>query len=87
MSAPTSSPSGVTLFKKLWPMARPDGHLYLASLVSAPLLVALNLAQPYLLKLAADPRSALDADAGFKAGLNVSGGEITHPGLAADLKF
>jgi alanine dehydrogenase len=42
---------------------------------------------PYLLKLAADPRSALDADAGFKAGLNVSGGEITHPGLAADLKF
>ena len=42
---------------------------------------------PYLLKLAANPRSALDADAGFKAGLNVSGGEITHPGLAADLKF
>lgn len=41
---------------------------------------------PYLLKLAADPRSALEADAGFMAGLNVSGGEITHPGLAADLR-
>lgn len=55
MSAPTPpSPSGVTLLKKLWPMARPDGHLYVASLVSAPLLVALNLAQPYLLKIAID---------------------------------
>ncbi len=40
---------------------------------------------PYLLKLAADPDAALAADAGFAAGLNVSGGRITHAGLAADL--
>jgi len=42
---------------------------------------------PYLLKLAADPRAALDADPGFAAALNVSGGQIVHPGLAADLGF
>jgi len=40
---------------------------------------------PYLLKLAADPDAALATDAGFAAGLNVSGGAIVHPGLAADL--
>ncbi len=42
---------------------------------------------PYLLKLAADPRAALRADPGFGAGLNVDGGRIAHPGLAADLGF
>jgi alanine dehydrogenase len=42
---------------------------------------------PYLLKLAADPRAALDADPGFAAGLNVSAGKIVHPGLAADLEM
>jgi alanine dehydrogenase len=41
---------------------------------------------PYLIKLAAGPQAALDADTGFAAGLNVSGGRIVHPGLAADLK-
>jgi alanine dehydrogenase len=41
---------------------------------------------PYLLRLAADPRAALEADPGFAAGLNVSGGRIVHPGLAADLQ-
>jgi alanine dehydrogenase len=41
---------------------------------------------PYLLRLAADPHTALAADAGFRAGLNVSGGNIAHPGLAADLR-
>ncbi len=40
---------------------------------------------PYLLRLAGDPRAALEADPGFAAGLNVSGGNIVHPGLAADL--
>ena len=40
---------------------------------------------PYLLKLAADPLAALESDPGFAAGLNVSGGRIVHPGLAADL--
>jgi len=40
---------------------------------------------PYLLRLAAAPRAALEADPGFAAGLNVSGGKIAHPGLAADL--
>ena len=41
---------------------------------------------PYLLRLAANPLEALRADPGFGAGLNVSGGRITHPGLAADLE-
>jgi alanine dehydrogenase len=40
---------------------------------------------PYLLRLAADPRGALDADPGFAAGLNVAGGRIAHAGLAKDL--
>ena len=40
---------------------------------------------PYLLRLAADPRAALQADPGFGAGLNVEGGRIVHPGLALDL--
>ena len=40
---------------------------------------------PYLLRLAADPEHALQADPDFGAGLNVSGGRITHPGLATDL--
>lgn len=41
---------------------------------------------PYLLRLAAEPDTALKADAGFGAGLNVRDGRITHPGLAADLE-
>jgi alanine dehydrogenase len=41
---------------------------------------------PYLIKLAAGPQAALDADTGFAAGLNVCAGRIVHPGLAADLK-
>jgi alanine dehydrogenase len=41
---------------------------------------------PYLIRLATDPQAALAADAGFKAGLNVSAGKIVHPGLAADLQ-
>ncbi|MDP2788093.1 MAG: alanine dehydrogenase [Pseudomonadota bacterium] len=40
---------------------------------------------PYLLKLAADPQLALQADAGFAAGLNIAGGRIVHAGLAKDL--
>jgi len=40
---------------------------------------------PYLLKLAADGEAALNADAGFAAGLNVSGGRIVHAGLVADM--
>jgi alanine dehydrogenase len=40
---------------------------------------------PYLLNLAADPHAALQADAGFAAGLNITDGRITHAGLAADL--
>jgi alanine dehydrogenase len=40
---------------------------------------------PYLLKLAADPQAAMEADPGFAVGLNVSGGRIVHPGLAADM--
>jgi alanine dehydrogenase len=40
---------------------------------------------PYLLKLAADGEAALNADAGFAAGLNVAGGRIVHAGLATDL--
>jgi len=40
---------------------------------------------PYLLKLAADPQAALQADAGFAAGLNIMQGRIVHAGLAADL--
>ena len=42
---------------------------------------------PYLLGLAHDPGAALEADPGFGAGLNVSGGKIAHPGLAADLNI
>ena len=40
---------------------------------------------PYLLKLAADPQTALQADAGFAAGLNIAAGRIVHVGLATDL--
>ena len=40
---------------------------------------------PYLLRLAANPKAALEEDAGFGAGLNVADGRITHPGLARDL--
>ena len=40
---------------------------------------------PYLIKLAADPQTALDEDPEFARGLNVSGGRIVHPGLAVDL--
>lgn len=40
---------------------------------------------PYLLRLLADPRAALEADPGFAAGLNLAAGEITHAGLAQDL--
>jgi alanine dehydrogenase len=40
---------------------------------------------PYLLNLAANGEAALNADAGFAAGLNVAGGRIVHAGLAADL--
>lgn len=40
---------------------------------------------PYLLKLAVDPQLALQADAGFAAGLNIAGGRIAHAGLAKDL--
>jgi alanine dehydrogenase len=40
---------------------------------------------PYLLKLAEDSEAALQADAGFAAGLNVANGRIVHVGLAGDL--
>ena len=40
---------------------------------------------PYLLKLAADPHTALRGDAGFAAGLNIAAGAIVHDGLAQDL--
>jgi alanine dehydrogenase len=40
---------------------------------------------PYLLKLAANPQTALQADAGFAAGLNIAAGRIVHAGLAQDL--
>jgi len=40
---------------------------------------------PYLLKLAADPHAALQADTGFAAGMNIAGGRIVHAGLAADI--
>jgi alanine dehydrogenase len=40
---------------------------------------------PYLLRLAANPRLALEEDAGFAAGLNVAEGRIIHAGLAKDL--
>jgi len=40
---------------------------------------------PYLLRLAAGPRAALEADPGFAAGLNLAAGRLTHAGLAQDL--
>jgi alanine dehydrogenase len=40
---------------------------------------------PYLLRLAEDPRKALETDPGLGAGLNVEQGRIRHPGLARDL--
>ena len=40
---------------------------------------------PYVQALAAQGLSALDADAGLKAGLHVHAGRITHAGLAQDL--
>ncbi len=40
---------------------------------------------PYLLRLAAGPRTAMEQDPGFAAGLNLTAGKITHPGLARDL--
>ncbi len=40
---------------------------------------------PYLLRLAADPKKAMEEDPGLGAGVNVANGRITHPGLARDL--
>jgi alanine dehydrogenase len=40
---------------------------------------------PYLLRLAADPKGALQEDPGFAEGVNVAAGRITHAGLAKDL--
>jgi alanine dehydrogenase len=40
---------------------------------------------PYVSALAAQGLAALDADPGFKAGLQVHAGRITHPGLAEEL--
>ncbi len=40
---------------------------------------------PYLLRLAAGPRTAFENDRGFALGLNLAGGQVTHPGLAQDL--
>ena len=40
---------------------------------------------PYLLRLSAGPRAALEADPGFAAGLNLASGKITLGGLAQDL--
>ena len=40
---------------------------------------------PYLLRLAAGPKAALEADPGFAAGLNLAGGQVAHEGLAQDL--
>jgi len=40
---------------------------------------------PYVQALASQGLTALDADAGLKAGLHVHGGKITHAGLAQDL--
>lgn len=40
---------------------------------------------PYLLRLLASPRAALESDPGFAAGLNLAAGHLTHPGLAQDL--
>jgi alanine dehydrogenase len=40
---------------------------------------------PYLLKLTANPQAALQADAGFAAGLNIAEGRILHADLASDL--
>jgi alanine dehydrogenase len=40
---------------------------------------------PYLLRLAADPKKALEEDPGLGAGVNVADGRIAHPGLARDL--
>ncbi|NTV87781.1 MAG: alanine dehydrogenase [Burkholderiaceae bacterium] len=42
---------------------------------------------PYVQALAAQGLSALEADAGLKAGLHVHAGRITHAGLAQDLGF
>jgi alanine dehydrogenase len=44
-----------------------------------------NATMPYLIRLADDGLDALDADPGFAAGLNVSGGEITYAPVAAAL--
>ncbi len=40
---------------------------------------------PWLLRLAAGPAAALQADPGFAAGLNIAAGQVMHPGLARDL--
>ena len=41
---------------------------------------------PYVLALAAQGLAAPETDAGLKAGMQVHDGEITHPGLAQELK-
>ncbi len=40
---------------------------------------------PYLLRLLAHPRDALEADAGLAAGINLAAGHVAHAGLALDL--
>jgi len=53
-AAERSSQSDLTLFKRLWPYVRPDWWTVLVAMLLTPLIAALSLAQPALLKTAID---------------------------------
>lgn len=57
-----------------------------AAVARTSTLALAEVTLPYLLRLAADPRTALADDPGLAAGLNIDAGKITHPGLAKDLE-
>ena len=44
----------LSLFKRLWPFARPDSHLFGLALLLTPITTGLALAQPYVMKRVVD---------------------------------
>ncbi len=58
-----------------------------AAVARTSTLALAEVTLPYVLRLAAHPRAALNEDPGFAAGLNIDSGRIMLTGLATDLGF
>ncbi len=50
--------SDLSLLRRMWPFVKPDAWALVLALVATPIIAALNLAQPYLLKIAIDQHIA-----------------------------